>query len=245
MRMCGSSVSSSPSSACHWACSASCSRASNQLGNSKPAPSVSLVKRSTCCSSWRSTAGGRPLAQLLDRRADQRAEPIDLQRPEKTLGKMFGDARQPHAVGLAERLETPQVLIGHRRGSLGDRAAPDLGSPFPAATHQRLVRDRHRLEVPRQPVVARPQPQEIEQRVQHVAAIRLRGDAVVIEILAVVLDHGLDGDSQPVRRVVERNGGVQFGQQAEGLLGLGLLRAAFPGIAARPGAECRGGCRDS
>ena len=102
----------------------------------------------------------------------------------------------------------------------------------------------HRPQVPGQPVVAGPQPQEVQQRVEHLAAVGLRGDAVVVDVFAVILHHRFDGHAQPVRRFVERNGAVEIGEQAKLLLGVGFSRSVRDSLA-RPGAGCRGDCPGS
>ena len=156
----------------------------------------------------------------------QRAKPVDLQRPNKPLAEVFGDARQPHPVFLAQPLKAAQMFLGNGRRPLGHGTPPDFGRPLAAAAHQHLVGQRHGPQIPGQAVVIRPQAQEIQERIQHVAAIRLRGDAVVVDVFAVVLHDRFDGDAEPMRGIVQRNGGPQLARA-------GGIRPPRPGSSAR------------
>ena len=70
-------------------------------------------------------------------------------------------------------------------------------------------------EVPGHAVVACPQAKEVQKRVKHVAAIGLRGDAVVIDVLGIVFHDGLDGQAEPANRLGPIQRPVQIVQQAE------------------------------
>ena len=143
---------------------------------------------------------------------------------------------------LHSRLKRSRCSSATRAVRSATASPPDLRRPVAAAADQHLVGQHHRPQVPGQPVVAAPQPQEVQQRVEHVAAVRLRGDAVVVDVLAVVLHHRFDGHAQPVRGLVRRDGAVQLAQPAATPPRRRAPPASdFQVFRARPGAECRGG----
>ena len=95
------------------------------------------------------------------------------------------------------------------------------------AAHQHVVGQHHRLQLPGHQVVAGPQPQVIQERVEHLAAVGLGGGAVVIDVFGVVLHHRFQGQPQPADGVLARQRPVQLGHQAERLLGIGFLQQRF------------------
>ena len=62
--------------------------------------------------------------------------------------------------------------------------------------HENLVSPKNRLEIPTDPIVANPKPQEIQEHVEHLATVRLRRRGVVVLVLGIMIDDRLKDHSQ-------------------------------------------------
>ena len=199
----------------------SSSSAASQSGRSRPAPAGSWARLAISC--W-SAANGVAVAGVGggDGRADEGTHAVDRQRAREAFAEPLGDAGQADAVLVAQLFEAGQVGVGRFGGALGEGLLPQLGGGGAVVADEDFVGHHDGPQVPGDAIVRGPQPQEIDERVEQLAVVGVRGRRVVVAVLAVVLDDRFDGEREPLGRFVARDAPAQLGDEAN-VFGLGVL----------------------
>ena len=111
--------------------------------------------------------------------------------------------------------------------------------------NQDVVGDHDRPKVPGHAVIACLQAEEIEQRVEHLAAVRLRGRAVVIDVGGVVLDDRFDGQFQPAGGLGTGDAAVEILEKLELRFGIFVFLQGAEPVLCGAGAKWPAGWRSS
>src|SRR6185437_2344587 len=125
-------------------------------------------------------------------RADLGRRPVDLQRQIEPLLESVANSPQPHRVAVFLLGQFLEQLVGDLPRLVGDEIAPAGGEFVLAATAEHFMRQGEWPHPPRHPVVFHLQTQEIEQDVDVLAVIRLRGRGVVVAVFVVMFDESLE-----------------------------------------------------